>query len=267
MIGFAATQSTGGSGVCGNADLQYSSKIRVQLSAGSNTLMLDGGFGFPNLAQISFVPIDPKPPKYATLKPIHACIGANCPPPEIGILYAHLDCDFYAKQDRLVINGDHSIGFNYHVGASVCDGDFNYQVVERHGWHDNQCGPEVVQLACENPYPMASMAPVLAQSYDLLPPIERFHDCSSGVCQNGNACVDNGGDGKFYCKPFCTSDADCSNLQIKGLKCFQHKRADGSTFPKKVCNDVTSSTHPYPQVLPDPDYPSMAITIPLLSDR
>jgi uncharacterized caspase-like protein len=74
---------------------------------------------------------------------------------------------------------------------------------------------------------------------------EAFHGCNSPFhCREGYACVDNDGDNQFFCKPFCKTDADCAQLPYRGLRCWVHKRADGSIFPQRVCNDRASSIQP-----------------------
>ncbi len=72
-----------------------------------------------------------------------------------------------------------------------------------------------------------------------------FYSCNAHAdCQTGNVCVDNGGDGHFYCKPLCGSDAACSGWPYPRLGCYEHRRADGTIFPYRVCNDQPSRLRP-----------------------
>lgn len=58
------------------------------------------------------------------------------------------------------------------------------------------------------------------------------YSCATTVqCQVGAVCADNGGDGKFYCRPMCLSDADCTRS-----RCVKHFLPDGTLFPHLVCN-------------------------------
>jgi hypothetical protein len=70
--------------------------------------------------------------------------------------------------------------------------------------------------------------------------IKPFQECTSGVCAGNYACVDNGGDNKFFCKPRCRNDADCVNPSYPGLRCLPHKRWNNAPPPSMVCNNKPS---------------------------
>ena len=62
---------------------------------------------------------------------------------------------------------------------------------------------------------------------------------SSQECRTGSYCVDNGGDGRFYCKPSCEADADCASLQRRfpGMACFPAYFRDGQRSSTSICNE------------------------------
>jgi|ERR1700733_1831048 len=64
--------------------------------------------------------------------------------------------------------------------------------------------------------------------------------CTSGICEGNYACVDNGGDNQFYCKPRCRIDADCANANYPQLRCFPHKGGNDTPAVTMVCNDRPS---------------------------
>jgi hypothetical protein len=74
-----------------------------------------------------------------------------------------------------------------------------------------------------------------------------FYSCTThSDCMPGSVCVDNAGDKAFYCKPICSNNAQCKGgwPQYPNLACYPHRRADGSPFPYKVCNDAPSQLAP-----------------------
>lgn len=79
------------------------------------------------------------------------------------------------------------------------------------------------------------------QNQDVIPhgTTPAFFACNTQAqCALNTVCVDNGGDNKFFCKPTCKTDADCSGFPYSaGLKCFVHLRSDGSAFSQRICNN------------------------------
>jgi hypothetical protein len=49
-----------------------------------------------------------------------------------------------------------------------------------------------------------------------------YYSCRSDAeCRKGYLCIDNNGDKQFYCKPTCSSDADCAGDPYRAIKCKQ----------------------------------------------
>ncbi len=71
-----------------------------------------------------------------------------------------------------------------------------------------------------------------------------FYECNAhSDCAQGNVCVDNGGDGHFYCKPLCLNNTDCASWPFPRLRCYPMIREDGTVFQHNVCNDNPSVLH------------------------
>ncbi len=62
---------------------------------------------------------------------------------------------------------------------------------------------------------------------------------SSSACHSGSYCVDNNGDGQFFCKPSCRSDSDCGQLRLRfpGMGCHEAYFADGVKSTSRICNE------------------------------
>ncbi len=70
-----------------------------------------------------------------------------------------------------------------------------------------------------------------------------FFACSSRAqCTSGTACVDNGGDKSYWCKPYCSEDAECANVRkiYSGARCLPLK--DSKNL--QICNEHESSLIP-----------------------
>jgi hypothetical protein len=69
-----------------------------------------------------------------------------------------------------------------------------------------------------------------------------FYSCFSTVdCAARNACVDNGGDGHYYCKPYCVTDDDCKKWPYSTVNCLPVTDAAGRNYATKICNDNQST--------------------------
>lgn len=72
-----------------------------------------------------------------------------------------------------------------------------------------------------------------------------FYACTEhSQCAPGTACVDNGGDGHFFCKPLCTQTSQCAVFPFSRLRCYPAVRVDGTTFQHNLCNDNPGVLHP-----------------------
>src|SRR5262249_49520290 len=100
---------------------------------------------------------------------------------------------------------------------------------------DNNLGWSYVALPSIRTILLLQTAEVQPETY-----IKPFQECTSGICAGNYACVDDGGDNKFFCKPRCTKNADCVNPAHPGLRCFPHKRWNNAPPPSLVCNDKPS---------------------------
>jgi hypothetical protein len=72
-----------------------------------------------------------------------------------------------------------------------------------------------------------------------------FYSCTSRTqCAPGNACIDNGGDKSYYCKPYCAEDSQCANARktYSGVKCLPLRDSPNL----QICNDHESSLIPEP---------------------
>lgn len=69
---------------------------------------------------------------------------------------------------------------------------------------------------------------------------------SSTACQPGFVCVDNNGDGVFYCKPVCATDADCAAYlpSLPTLRCAEASCFGGEVPGVSACNDNPGRLHP-----------------------
>jgi hypothetical protein len=73
-----------------------------------------------------------------------------------------------------------------------------------------------------------------------------FVSCSSSTsCQPGFLCVDNNGDGVFFCKPACSTNADCAPYQasLPTLRCAAAACFNGRTPGIFACNDNPGRLH------------------------
>jgi hypothetical protein len=68
---------------------------------------------------------------------------------------------------------------------------------------------------------------------------------SSTTCQPGFVCVDNDGDGAFFCKPVCATNADCAAYlpSLPTLRCSAVSCFDGQTPGISACNDNPGRLH------------------------
>lgn len=76
-------------------------------------------------------------------------------------------------------------------------------------------------------------APPASPSNGTMPLYYSCHDDSE--CMPNSMCIDNNGDQKFYCKPTCTSDADCHGNKFGAVICGKlarntNKSANGRRF-------------------------------------
>lgn len=74
-----------------------------------------------------------------------------------------------------------------------------------------------------------------------------FYTCAThSDCEAGSVCANYAGDSKFYCKPICSNTAECRGgwPQYPNLGCYPARRANGSNFPYRVCNQALSQLAP-----------------------
>jgi hypothetical protein len=85
----------------------------------------------------------------------------------------------------------------------------------------------------------------IARGEDLPPgtgTTQAFYSCFSTVeCAPKTACVDNGGDGSYYCKPYCAEDNDCRQWPYATTTCLPVVDAGGKAYTPHICNDRPST--------------------------
>ena len=70
---------------------------------------------------------------------------------------------------------------------------------------------------------------------------------ASADCQQGSYCVDNGGDGEYFCKPACVTDQDCADVTaiFPGVRCNESYFADGVLSSTQICNETFTNVLDY----------------------